>query len=105
MHANKLKRGQAKVAFYTCLDEVVRLLNAGYDIKAICERLREAGKITMSYTTFHANFVTVRPNLSASTRLPLLESPAPMVVQAPLALSSPTTPAVPPALMRSSAPA
>ena len=56
----RLKKGQAKIEFIACQDEAEKWLAAGYDIKATYQKLKEAGRITMSYKAFHNNLVKTK---------------------------------------------
>lgn len=50
-----LRKGAARIEFFTVRQDVEKLLAAGYSIKLAYDHLKESGQITMSYQAFYSN--------------------------------------------------
>lgn len=50
-----LRKGTARIEFFTVMQDVEKLLAAGYSIKLAYDHLKESGQITMSYQAFYSN--------------------------------------------------
>lgn len=55
----RMRKGTARVEFFTIRDELEELLSNGYNIKLAHEKLLGEGKITMSYRGFYDNYRAV----------------------------------------------
>jgi hypothetical protein len=88
MSKSRLKYGQARVEFFACRDEIQRLMAAGYDLKTVYSQLKEAGKISMSYSAVHRNFAKIIQGKNIS-RKKNKEPQAPQMPQTWVFLESP----------------
>ena len=50
-----LRKGAARIEFFTVRQDVEKLLAAGYSIKLAYDHLKKSGQITMSYQAFYSN--------------------------------------------------
>jgi hypothetical protein len=49
----RLRRGEARVEYLACVDNVRKLLADGHNLSSIHRTLLESGEITMGYKTFY----------------------------------------------------
>jgi hypothetical protein len=59
-----LKKGVARIEFFTVRNEVEKLLAAGYSIKLAYDHLKNLGQITMSYQAFYRNLKPRKKSVS-----------------------------------------
>jgi hypothetical protein len=56
----RLKKGEGKVQYYACREQVAQLLEAGYSIRAIYDRMVKDGAVSSSYKGFYQNIMRDR---------------------------------------------
>lgn len=61
-----LRKGAARIEFFSVRQDVEKLLAAGYSIKLAYDHLKESGQITMSYQAFYSN---LKPRKKSNSRV------------------------------------
>ena len=67
-----LRKGAARIEFFTVRQDVEKLLAAGYSIKLAYDHLKKSGQITMSYQAFYSN---LKPRKKSKSRIDTAKQP------------------------------
>ena len=71
-HMEPLRKGAARIEFFSVRQDVEKLLAAGYSIKLAYDHLKESGQITMSYQAFYSN---LKPRKKSKSRIDTAKQP------------------------------
>ena len=63
-------RGRGRIEFISCKDEIISLLNKGYSIQKIYNKLYSEGKISIKYAFFHR--ILTKNNMQTIKMKPLI---------------------------------